>query len=292
MEEMENVYTGKTVDEAVEEALRQLGITAEEAEVTVLEEGKRKLFGSVKAKVKVVKKATDGERAANFIDGLLKILKIPAFNEIVSDGEKIEIEIKTTNTSAVIGRRGEVLDAIQCIAGAVANIGREEYRRVVVDCENYRAQREEKLKAVAVAKAAKAVERKKRVALEPMSPYERRVVHSILADNEEVTTISEGKEPMRRVVIIPKNEVPFERRERRGGRQFNREKRFEDRGERKFGDRKPRRFEKCDGERGERRDRGERPARPPRSSAPRGKKQIYLGTFLGNSGANKDNNEE
>lgn len=271
MEEMENVYTGKTVDEAVEEALRQLGITAEEAEVTVLEEGKRKLFGSVKAKVKVVKKATDGERAANFIDGLLKILKIPAFNEIVSDGEKIEIEIKTTNTSAVIGRRGEVLDAIQCIAGAVANIGREEYRRVVVDCENYRAQREEKLKAVAVAKAAKAVERKKRVALEPMSPYERRVVHSILADNEEVTTISEGKEPMRRVVIIPKNEVPFERRERRGGRQFNRDKRFEDRGERKFGDRKPRRFEKRDGERGERRDRGERPARPPRSSAPKGK---------------------
>lgn len=292
MEEMENVYTGKTVDEAVEEALRQLGITAEEAEVTVLEEGKRKLFGSVKAKVKVVKKATDGERAANFIDGLLKILKIPAFNEIVSDGEKIEIEIKTTNTSAVIGRRGEVLDAIQCIAGAVANIGREEYRRVVVDCENYRAQREEKLKAVAVAKAAKAVERKRRVALEPMSPYERRVVHSILADNEEVTTISEGKEPMRRVVIIPKNEVPFERRERRGGRQFNRDKRFEDRGERKFGDRKPRRFEKRDGERGERRDRGERSARPPRSSAPRGKKQIYLGTFLGNSGANKDNNEE
>ena len=262
MEEMENVYTGKTVDEAVEEALKQLGITAEEAEVTVLEEGKRKLFGSVKAKVKVVKKATDGERAANFIDGLLKILKIPAFNEIVSDGEKIEIEIKTTNTSAVIGRRGEVLDAIQCIAGAVANIGREEYRRVAVDCENYRAQREEKLKAVAVAKAAKAVERKKRVALEPMSPYERRVVHSILADNEEVTTISEGKEPMRRVVIIPKNEVPFERRERRGGRQFTR------------------------------RDRGERPARPPRSSAPKGKKQIYLGTFLGNSGANKDNNEE
>lgn len=292
MEEMENVYTGKTVDEAVEEALKQLGITAEEAEVTVLEEGKRKLFGSVKAKVKVVKKATDGERAANFIDGLLKILKIPAFNEIVSDGEKIEIEIKTTNTSAVIGRRGEVLDAIQCIAGAVANIGREEYRRVVVDCENYRAQREEKLKAVAVAKAAKAVERKRRVALEPMSPYERRVVHSILADNEEVTTISEGKEPMRRVVIIPKNEVPFERRERRGGRQFNRDKRFEDRGERKFGDRKPRRFEKRDGERGERRDRGERRARPPRSSAPKGKKQIYLGTFLGNSGANKDNNEE
>ena len=221
-------------------------------------------------------------------------------SEIVSDGEKIEIEIKTTNTSAVIGRRGEVLDAIQCIAGAVANIGREEYRRVVVDCENYRAQREEKLKDVAVAKAAKAVEKKRRVALEPMSPYERRVVHSVLADNEEVTTVSEGKEPMRRVVIIPKNEVPFERKEKRG-RQFNRDKRDGDRGERKFGDRRERRFDRRNGEkrdrgerfnRSDRPERSERPARPPRSSAPKGKKQIYLGTFLGNSGAGKEEKKD
>ncbi len=265
-ESMENVFTGKTVEEATEEGLRALGITREEAEIEVLEEGKRKLFGSVKAKVRIIKKAADSERAAAFIDGLLKILKIPAFNEVVADGEKIEIEIKTTNTSAVIGRRGEVLDAIQCLAGAVANIGRDEYRRVSVDCENYRAQREEKLKSVAVAKAAKAVEKRRRVALEPMSPYERRVVHSVLASNEEVTTVSEGKEPARRVVIIPKNEVPYERREKnysRGGRQFNRDKRD---GERKFGDK--RRFDKRDGDRRERRD-GDRSSRPPRSSAPK-----------------------
>ena len=288
-ESMENVFTGKTVEEATEEGLRALGITREEAEIEVLEEGKRKLFGSVKAKVRIIKKAADSERAAAFIDGLLKILKIPAFNEVVADGEKIEIEIKTTNTSAVIGRRGEVLDAIQCLAGAVANIGRDEYRRVSVDCENYRAQREEKLKSVAVAKAAKAVEKRRRVALEPMSPYERRVVHSVLASNEEVTTVSEGKEPARRVVIIPKNEVPYERREKnysRGGRQFNRAKRD---GERKFGDK--RRFDKRDGDRRERRD-GDRSSRPPRSSAPKGKKQIYLGTYLGNSGANSSKDED
>ena len=298
-ENMENIFTGKTVDEAKEEGLKVLGITEEEAEIEVLEEGKRKLFGSVKARVKVVKKATDGERAANFIDGLMGILKIPAVSEVVSDGEKIEIDINTTNTSAVIGRRGEVLDAIQCIAGAVANIGREEYRRVVVDCENYRAQREEKLKNMAVAKAAKAVEKKRRVALEPMSPYERRVVHSVLSSNEEVTTVSEGKEPTRRVVIIPKNEVPFERRERgysRGGRQFNRDKREGER--QRYGDKKFSR-ERREGDRGDRRDRGERrendrSSRPPRNSAPRGKKQIYLGTYLGNSGAgsSKDENKE
>ena len=298
-ENMENIFTGKTVDEAKEEGLKVLGITEEEAEIEVLEEGKRKLFGSVKARVKVVKKATDGERAANFIDGLMGILKIPAVSEVVLDGEKIEIDINTTNTSAVIGRRGEVLDAIQCIAGAVANIGREEYRRVVVDCENYRAQREEKLKNMAVAKAAKAVEKKRRVALEPMSPYERRVVHSVLSSNEEVTTVSEGKEPTRRVVIIPKNEVPFERRERgysRGGRQFNRDKREGER--QRYGDKKFSR-ERREGDRGDRRDRGERrendrSSRPPRNSAPRGKKQIYLGTYLGNSGAgsSKDENKE
>ena len=290
MEENQNVFTGKTKEEAIAEGLKALGITEEQAEITVLEEGKRKLFGSVKARVMVTKKASDGERASAFIDGLMKILKIPAFSDVVSDGEKIEIEVKTTNTSAVIGRRGEVLDAIQCIAGAVANIGRDEYRRVVVDCEGYRAQREEKLKAVALAKAAKAVERKRRVAMEPMSPYERRVVHSVLASNEDVTTISEGKEPMRRVVIIPKDELPYERREKRGGRQFNRDKRFE--GERKPGDRREgRRFEGRR-ERGDRGDRRERPERPARSSAPRGKKQIFLGTFLGNSGAGQEEGAE
>ncbi len=291
MEENQNVFTGKTKEEAIAEGLKALGITEEQAEITVLEEGKRKLFGSVKARVMVTKKASDGERASAFIDGLMKILKIPAFSDVVSDGEKIEIEVKTTNTSAVIGRRGEVLDAIQCIAGAVANIGRDEYRRVVVDCEGYRAQREEKLKAVALAKAAKAVERKRRVAMEPMSPYERRVVHSVLASNEDVTTVSEGKEPMRRVVIIPKDELPYERREKRGGRQFNRDKKFE--GERKSGDRREgRRFEGRR-ERGERndRERGDRRERPARSSAPRGKKQIFLGTYLGNSGAGKQEEE-
>ena len=242
-ENMENIFTGKTVDEAKEEGLKVLGITEEEAEIEVLEEGKRKLFGSVKARVKVVKKATDGERAANFIDGLMGILKIP------------------------------------------------------VDCENYRAQREEKLKNMAVAKAAKAVEKKRRVALEPMSPYERRVVHSVLSSNEEVTTVSEGKEPTRRVVIIPKNEVPFERRERgysRGGRQFNRDKREGER--QRYGDKKFSR-ERREGDRGDRRDRGERrendrSSRPPRSSAPRGKKQIYLGTYLGNSGAGNSKDED
>ena len=316
-EAKENIFIGKTVEEAVAEGLKTLGVTAEQVDIEVLEEGRRKLIGSIKAKVKLTKKLSDGERAAEFIDGLMKILKIPAFNEVVSDDEKVVIEIKTTDSSAVIGRKGEVLDAIQCIAGAVANIGREEYRRVVVDCENYRTVREEKLKSVAIAEAKKAAETKRRVSLEPMSPYERRIVHSVLADNEDVTTISDGREPIRRVVIIPKDEIPYERRDggrrfnrdrrddrsygerRDGGRRFNRDRRDErPYGERRDGGRRfnrDRRDERPYGERRERReDFGEqrgREIRPPRSSAPRGKKQIYLGTYLGNSNDNNNNND-
>ena len=290
-EAKQNIFTGKTVDDAVAEGLKALGLTAEQVNIEVLEEGRKKLIGSVKAKVKLTVKLTDAERASGFIDGLMKILNIPAFNEVVSDGDNIVIEIKTTNTPAVIGRRGEILDAIQCMAGAVANIGREEYRRVVVDCENYRAKREDKLKAVALGKAKKAVATKRRVALEPMSPYERRIVHSVLADNEEVTTISCGNEPIRRVVIVPKDELPYERRERReGGRKFNRDRRS-DRpyGERREGGRKFNRDRRDDRPYGERRERTEH---PPRNSAPRGKKQIYLGTYLGNSNDNDPNGND
>ena len=147
--EERNVYTGKTVQEAVDAALQELGITAEQADITVLEEGKKKLFGSIKAKVKVTKKLSDGARAVEFIDGLMSILGVNAVSEIVSEDEKIEISVTSTDSNKVIGRHGEILDAIQCLAGAVANIGREDYKKVVVDCENYRAGREKTLTELA-----------------------------------------------------------------------------------------------------------------------------------------------
>ena len=141
----ENVFTGKTVDEAIEQGLKALGITLDEAEINVLEEGKKKLFGAVRARVSVTKRRSDSKRAIDFIDGLLEILKINAVTELISEENEIKIEIKATNSAKVIGKHGDVLDAIQSIAGAVANIGRDEYKKVVVDCENYREQREETL---------------------------------------------------------------------------------------------------------------------------------------------------
>ena len=245
-------FTGKTVDEAVKEGLLTLGLSKEDVDIEVLEEGKKKLFGSVKAKVKLTKKLSDGERAVDFLDELFRILEITATSELLSEDEKISINITATNSHAVIGRRGEVLDALQSLAGAVANTGREEYRRVVIDCENYREEREENLKKHALKLAEKAVSCAKRVRMDPMNPYERRIVHAVLADNAEVKTLSEGKEPNRYIVIIPKNYNPETDKKFRGGKKpygkkfdgekkdskksFNRDR--SDRGDRR-GDRKP-----------------------------------------------------
>ena len=209
-------FTGKTVDEAVENGLQALGITKENADIRVLEEGKKKLFGSVKARVEIaVKKQkteqvvgsgkTDGERAVEFLEGLFELLNVTACTELVSENEKVEINVTTANTKDVIGKHGETLDAIQTLAGAVANTGRDKYKRVVVDCENYRENREETLNKLAGNLAEKALRLGKKIMLEPMNPYERRIIHSALSNREDVKTISEGKEPNRYIVIVPNN---------------------------------------------------------------------------------------
>ena len=169
-----------------------------------------------------------------------------------------------------------MLDAIQCIAGAVANIGRDRYRKVVVDCENYREQREQTLKSLAEKLAKKAVEKGRKMTLEPMNPYERRIIHSALADNPDVKTVSEGKEPLRYIAVIPNNAKPYDKGLRYG--EYNGgERRGQRGGDRKFG--KPfnkdrnseRRFDKKPSNGGS------------GSGAKRGKKEIHFGTFLGNS---------
>lgn len=253
-----NIYTGKTVEEAVSLALEELNITREQAEITVIEEGKKKLIGSVKAQVKVVKKLSDGERALEFVEGLISIIGSNAVCELVCDSDKVQINLTSPESSRLIGHHGESLDAIQTLAGAVANIGRDDYKKVIVDCENYRENREQTLIALANKLAKKAVEKGRRFSLEPMNPYERRIIHSALSSSEEVKTISDGKEPYRYVVIVPNNERPFEKRERgdrRGGK-----------GDRRFNDR-----------------RGGR-SRSSSEGVKTAKKEIRFGTFLGNSG--------
>lgn len=266
--EEEFVFTAKTVDEAIEEGLKAQGLTLDEAEIVVLEEGRKKLFGSVKAKVQVKKRASDAQRAVDFIDGMMEILKISAVGEIVKEGEEIVIEINATNSAKVIGKHGDVLDAIQCLAGAVANTGKDSYKKVIVDCENYRKQREATLVKLAERLAEKAVAKGRKLNLEPMTPYERRIIHSALSSNEEVKTVSEGKEPNRYIAVIPNNADPDDK-----GLHY---------GERRHGDRHDRRGRGHD--RRDRRDGGRRDRKPSGGGAKRGKKEIIFGTFLGNSG--------
>ena len=268
--EEKNVFEGKTVDEAIENGLIELGVTSDEIEVEVLEEGKKKLFGSVKAKVRLKMKSSDSGRAVEFINGLLKIIEIDGAAEVVSEEESIVIDIKTPNSSRVIGKRGDILDAIQCMAGAVANIGRDEYKKVVIDCENYRAQREETLKKLALKIAAKAEETGRKVILEPMASYERRIIHAALVDNENVKTVSEGKDPARYIVVIPNNANPHDRGIRYGEKNRQGGGRGKDRGDRR--------------DRHGRRDKRNSSGRAKKS----GKKEIHFGTFLGNSNSEKN----
>ena len=212
---MENIFTGKTVEEAVKIGLETLGVKESDVEVEVLDEGKKRLIGSKPAQVRLtVIERTDGERAVEFLEGLFPLIGADATAQLKSEDEKIVIELTAASAKSIIGRRGEIIDAVQTLAGAVANIGRKDYKRVVVDCENYREDREETLKRVANKLAAKAVRLGKRVRLEPMNPYERRIIHSALMDNPDVTTKSEGKEPGRFVLIIPKNLRTYDKRGR------------------------------------------------------------------------------
>lgn len=256
-------FTGKTVEEAIQNGLEELGITEEQAEIIILEEGKKKLFGSIKAKVEINVKGkketavleglSDGQRTVKFLDGLFQVLNIKACAELVSEAEKVEINVTAVNSTAVIGKHGAMLDAIQTLAGAVANIGREDYLRVTVDCENYRNKRENTLHKLAENLSEKAIRLGKKIMLEPMNPYERRVMHATLSEKEGVKTKSEGKEPNRYLVIIPDNledpdapAIPArtekDRRNQRGNARGNRSGKGNSRGgfNKKAYDRKPR----------------------------------------------------
>ena len=227
-------FEAKTVEEATKNGLETLGITEEQAKITVIEQPVKGLFGRLKGKavVEIEKieentktegktKVADGAENENFVGEsensdektelreeaflkqLLKLLDIKADVKVSKDGENETLSLVTDSSSSVIGYRGEVLDAMQTLTGAVANIGNKTYRKVVVDCENYRDRREETLIKLAKRLEEKATEMRREVYLEPMNPFERRIIHTALADSETVTTKSEGKEPNRFVVIVP-----------------------------------------------------------------------------------------
>ena len=267
-------FTGKTVEEAIEAGLKELSITVDQAKIEVVEQPTKGLFGKIKgqAVVEINKILSEAERTVEFVQGVLDIMGLNAKAEVKEDGDNLVILLTSEDSSSLIGHRGEVLDAIQSLAGATANIGRKDYRKVVVDCENYRDRREETLVKLAKRLEEKATDMKREVILEPMSPYERRIIHTALADSQTVTTKSEGKEPARYVVIVPNDKDEFSKPYNAGRNSSDRNRR-DSRG----------------GRRNDRRGgKGGRGAKPSGGAKSERKSTFSFGTYLGNSLKDKE----
>ena len=142
-------------------------------------------------------------RAEHFLKEVIRLMNVEAELKIEEHGRELKIEVVTDN-SAVIGYRGETLDAIEYLTSLSAGKGDERYVKVRVDCNNYRAKREESLTALAKRMADKCANTGRKVTLEAMSSAHRRIIHATLGDDDRVVTKSEGKDPNRRVVILPK----------------------------------------------------------------------------------------
>lgn len=197
--------TGNSVDEAIEIALKELNITKDRAIIDIIDEGSKgflSLIGNKPAKVKVTIKRDYIEEAYNFIRNVLDSMGILAEIKIKEDDDIIKVELTGPKMGLIIGHRGETLDSLQYLVSLVINKHHDiPYKRIILDTENYRAKREETLKQVALKIANKVKKNKKAFKLEPMNPYERRIIHAALQGNNTICTYSEGDEPFRRVVI-------------------------------------------------------------------------------------------
>ncbi len=254
-----------SVDLAVEKALLELGATKNQVEVEVLSKGG--LFS--KASVRVTLKESAADKLGEFINGVLERMGLKSRAQVKDENGTIRIEIAGEDSNAAIGYRGEALDAFQYLALTFLNERKGDFKKVVVDCEGYREKRAQMLTELALRLAEKATRLRRKIALEPMNPFERRVIHSALADSEIAHTESEGEEPNRYVVITP---IGVELKDNRPIKSSERD-RDRDRNERGRG-------------RGDRRDRG-RGRNDRRERKPRGEEQeapdgnVYRGYITG-----------
>ena len=205
--------SGKTEEEAIAAGLEQLGKTRDEVSVEVVERSKKGVLGigRTDAVVRLSYEVADTQRdrVERYLRGLLDCMGIEADIEITERATgSIVANLSGSAMGAVIGRRGETLDAIQHLVNYSVNRGSEKMH-ISVDAENYRSKREESLVRLAEKMAAKAVKYKRSMALEPMNSYERHVIHTALQNYEGVSTASTGVEPNRRVVVTyEKPETP------------------------------------------------------------------------------------
>ena len=198
-------FTAKTVDEALTNAMLEIGTTIDNLEYEIIEKESSGFFGmfSRPAKIRVRMKLSVENTARKFLEEVFDAMNINAKLDIVYDkeNEMLEINIEGEEMGVLIGKRGQTLDSLQYLVSLVINKNSDKYIKVKLDTENYRERRKETLENLARNIAYKVRKTRKSIALEPMNPYERRIIHSALQNDKYVETYSEGEEPYRKVVI-------------------------------------------------------------------------------------------
>ncbi|MCM1327000.1 MAG: protein jag [Bacteroidales bacterium] len=202
--------SAKTVNDAITEACQKLGVTSDKLYYEIIEEGSSGFLGigSKLAIIKAAKKCSVEDNAKDFLNNVFEAMKLTVTIDIKYDEQEhsMDVELNGDDMGVLIGKRGQTLDSLQYLLSLVVNKDVEEYVRVKVDTENYRQRRKETLENLAKNIAYKVKRNRKPISLEPMNPYERRIIHSTLQNDKYVTTHSEGDEPFRRIVVTLRRE--------------------------------------------------------------------------------------
>lgn len=203
--------SGKTVSDAMIEACQKLGVTSDKLDYKVVEEGSSGFLGigSKPAVIQATVKAEEvsiEDMAVHFLNDVFAAMNMTVTVDVKYDQDEksIDVELAGDEMGILIGKRGQTLDSLQYLVSLVVNKGTEEYIKVKVDTENYRQRRKETLENLAKNIAYKVKKTRRPLSLEPMNPYERRIIHSVLQNDKYISTHSEGDEPFRRVVVTYK----------------------------------------------------------------------------------------
>lgn len=204
--------SGRTVDEALTNALLKLETSSDKVEYEVVEKGSTGILGIFNSKPAIIrarKKVNVEDTIREFLDNMFTAMNMQVHVDMTLDMDAgtADIELSGEDMGLLIGKRGQTLDSIQYLVSLVANKEKEKYVKVKVDTENYRERRKETLESLARNIAYKVKRSKHAVSLEPMNPYERRIIHSALQNDKFVSTKSEGEDPFRHVVIFLKNNI-------------------------------------------------------------------------------------
>lgn len=199
--------TARTVDEAVKLASEELGVTLEDLKVEVIEESSKGflgILGTRQAKIRAFAIDNRIKKAKQYLLEIIKKMGITADVIVQEYEDYIKMIITGNNLGIIIGRRGETLDALQYLTSLIANKKAAERKRIILDAEGYRDRREDTLEKLAHRLSDRVKRTGQKVVLEPMNPHERRIIHTTLQNDNSVTTMSEGEEPYRKVVIFPR----------------------------------------------------------------------------------------